>query len=112
MMTITRKHHLARVRLLLDEFPVVALLGARQVGKTTLARQLAAAHRDPVRCKPSFALSVLERMKHVFSANGVCFVLVAGKSEEEPRWSSRMHPGQVLPDICRHIDLFWHEGGV
>ncbi len=48
MMNIPRKHHLARVRLLLDEFPVVALLGARQVGKTTLARQLAAAHTEPV----------------------------------------------------------------
>ena len=48
MMEIPRKHHLARVRLLLDEFPVVALLGARQVGKTTLARQLAAMHSDPV----------------------------------------------------------------
>lgn len=47
-MSIPRKHHLARVRLLLDEFPVVALLGARQVGKTTLARQLAAAHHSPV----------------------------------------------------------------
>ena len=48
MMIISRKHHLARVRLLLDEFPVVALLGARQVGKTTLARQLASMHSDPV----------------------------------------------------------------
>ncbi len=48
MMMISRKHHLARVRLLLEEFPVVALLGARQVGKTTLARQLAAVHGDPV----------------------------------------------------------------
>ena len=48
MMEIPRKHHFARVRLLLDEFPVVALLGARQVGKTTLARQLAAVHSDPV----------------------------------------------------------------
>ena len=47
-MMISRKHHLARVRLLLEEFPVVALLGARQVGKTTLARQLAAVHGDPV----------------------------------------------------------------
>lgn len=28
------------------------------------------------RCKPSFALSVLERMKHTFAAQGVCFVLV------------------------------------
>ncbi len=48
MMRIFRQHHLTRVRLLLDEFPVVALLGARQVGKTTLARQLAEIHRDPV----------------------------------------------------------------
>ena len=39
---------MTRVRLLLDEFPVVALLGARQVGKTTLARQIAAAHTEPV----------------------------------------------------------------
>ena len=47
-MMIPRTHDLARVRLLLDEFPVVALLGARQVGKTTLARQLAADHHDHV----------------------------------------------------------------
>ena len=47
-MMIPRRQHLARVRLLLDEFPVVALLGARQVGKTTLARQLAEAHQEPV----------------------------------------------------------------
>ncbi len=33
------------------------------------------------RCKPSFALNVLERMKHVFSADGVCFVLVTHLSE-------------------------------
>ncbi|WP_428275521.1 ATP-binding protein [Candidatus Palauibacter sp.] len=39
---------MSRVRLLLGEFPVVALLGARQVGKTTLARQLAAAYSEPV----------------------------------------------------------------
>ena len=44
-MQIPRKHHLRRVRLLLNEFPVVALLGARQVGKSTLARQLTASHR-------------------------------------------------------------------
>ena len=48
MMMIAREDHLTRVRLLLGEFPVVALLGARQVGKTTLARQLAEVHRDPV----------------------------------------------------------------
>ena len=41
-MEVVRKGALQRLRLLLREFPVVALLGARQVGKTTLARQLAA----------------------------------------------------------------------
>lgn len=48
MMNIIREHDLNRVRLLLGEFPVVALLGARQVGKTTLARQLADAYSEPL----------------------------------------------------------------
>ena len=48
MMEIIREHDSRRVRLLLGEFPVVALLGARQVGKTTLARQLAAAYSESV----------------------------------------------------------------
>jgi predicted AAA+ superfamily ATPase len=38
---VERPHHVAWVRRLLSEQPVVALLGARQVGKTTLARQVA-----------------------------------------------------------------------
>lgn len=41
-MDVLRKDALRRLRQLLREFPIVALLGARQVGKTTLARQLAA----------------------------------------------------------------------
>lgn len=48
IMKILREWHLARLRLLLTEFPVVVLLGARQVGKTTLARQLAASRDGPV----------------------------------------------------------------
>lgn len=47
-MRISRQHHLRRVGLLLREFPVVALLGARQVGKSTLARQIADSRRGPV----------------------------------------------------------------
>ncbi len=46
-MKLKRKHRLRRVALLLDEFPVVALLGARQVGKSTLARQLVASRPGP-----------------------------------------------------------------
>ena len=42
MSVVLRPAHLATLRLLLDQFPVVALIGPRQAGKTTLARQLAA----------------------------------------------------------------------
>jgi uncharacterized protein len=40
---IDRELHLQRVKGLLQRFPVVAILGARQVGKTTLASQIVAA---------------------------------------------------------------------
>jgi len=46
-MDVPRNAHLRRLRLLLREFPVVVLLGPRQVGKSTLARQLVAARRGP-----------------------------------------------------------------
>lgn len=46
-MDVPRTHHLRQLRLLLRESPVVALLGARQVGKSTLARRLAASQRGP-----------------------------------------------------------------
>ncbi|MBL8488251.1 MAG: AAA family ATPase, partial [Rhodocyclaceae bacterium] len=44
----SRSAHLDALRRRLDAFPVVALLGPRQVGKTTLARQLAAQWDGPV----------------------------------------------------------------
>ena len=46
-MDVRRGRHLRRLTLLLRESPVVALLGARQIGKSTLARQLVAARRGP-----------------------------------------------------------------
>ena len=46
-MDVSRRRHLRRLTLLLRESPVVALLGARQTGKSTLARQLVAARRGP-----------------------------------------------------------------
>jgi hypothetical protein len=45
--TLPRPAAERRVRRLLRQAPVVALLGARQVGKTTLARQVAAVWRGP-----------------------------------------------------------------
>jgi predicted AAA+ superfamily ATPase len=44
---IQRTRHLRRVEHLLAHHPVVALLGARQVGKTTLARQIMARGEEP-----------------------------------------------------------------
>ena len=44
---IERTRHLEAVRRLLARYPVVAILGSRQVGKTTLARQLLATVGTP-----------------------------------------------------------------
>jgi len=41
-MILTRRRHLHQLTDLLTRYPIVALVGARQVGKTTLARQLVA----------------------------------------------------------------------
>ena len=46
---IIRHSHLQTLAVRLADFPVVAMLGPRQVGKTTLARQLAAQWSGPVR---------------------------------------------------------------
>jgi len=45
---IERSQHLLELQGLLERHPMVGILGARQVGKTTLARQLAARHDGPV----------------------------------------------------------------
>jgi predicted AAA+ superfamily ATPase len=47
-MPIPRKRHVDELEKLLRQFPVVAILGARQIGKTTLAHQLIAQRRGKV----------------------------------------------------------------
>jgi predicted AAA+ superfamily ATPase len=44
---IIRRQHSTKVRSLLRDYPVVAILGARQVGKTTLALELLEKHEGP-----------------------------------------------------------------
>jgi hypothetical protein len=44
---IERTSHRVRIEALIRQFPVVAIVGARQVGKTTLARGLGAVRRGP-----------------------------------------------------------------
>ena len=56
------------------------------------------------RCKPSFALSVLERMKHVFSANGVCFVLVTNLEE----LTAMVRHAYGLEHPERYLEKFYH----
>ena len=43
---IARHAHVSQCRDLLDELPVVAIIGARQIGKTTLAKQITAERTD------------------------------------------------------------------
>ena len=45
---IPRIQHEASIRKLLQQFPVVGLVGARQVGKTTLARSIMESEKQPV----------------------------------------------------------------
>ena len=44
---IPRERHLAAVLRLLRQFPIVAILGARQVGKTTLALEILKRAKPP-----------------------------------------------------------------
>ena len=46
-MLIRRTLHLDRVKRLLGQFPVVAILGARQIGKTTLASEIQKGWKQP-----------------------------------------------------------------
>lgn len=46
---IPRKGHLAELEKLLKSFPVVSIVGARQIGKTTIARMLSARRKGHVR---------------------------------------------------------------
>ena len=45
---IIREKHLGHVESLLTRHPIVGILGARQIGKTTLARQVADRSKEPV----------------------------------------------------------------
>ena len=46
-MLVHRTLHLDRIKGLLGQFPVVTIVGARQVGKTTLARQVLRSWKQP-----------------------------------------------------------------
>ncbi|MBC8426008.1 ATP-binding protein [bacterium] len=85
---IQRTRHLTHVERLLDESRVVAILGARQVGKTTLARQIADRYDGPVL---SFDLEDPDDLARI----------------EEPKLAFGDHEGLIVIDeIQRRPELF------
>src|SRR5580658_3791007 len=112
---IARTHHLRQLRRSLTENRVVAILGARQVGKTTLARALAAQRksttaffdledpRDLARlADPMLALGdlgglvVLDEVQRVPEIFPVLRVLA-----DRPRGARFLVLGSAAPDLLR-----------
>ncbi len=56
------------------------------------------------RCRPEYALRVLERLKHVFAADGVCFVLVTHLAELE----KMVAHAYGISDAAAYLNKFYH----
>jgi len=128
---IDRAGHRRRVDTLLRQFPVVAILGARQVGKTTLARSVVARHprvtpfdlenaedlallQDPLLAlRPLRGLIVVDEVQKRPELFATLRVLV-----DEPRASRRfLVLGSASPDLLRQASeslagrIAYHELG-
>ena len=55
------------------------------------------------RCRPSFALDVLERVKHIFPSDGVCFVLVT----HLPELTAMVKHAYGLNDAEQYLNKFY-----
>jgi len=107
---IERRAHLRSVRRLLREFRVCAILGARQVGKTTLADHVARAWRGPV-------LRVLADR----ARRGTRFLVLGSAAPDLLRQSSETLAGRIayvrLPPFrtsevgMERRDRLWVRGG-
>jgi len=58
------------------------------------------------RCRPIFALSVLDRAKHLFDTEGVCFVLVGDYSQLRRLVADQY--GMSEDDAIRYLDKYYH----
>lgn len=56
------------------------------------------------RCKPTFALSLLERVKHLFSVDEICFVLVA----HLPELARMVEKEYGVTSGQRYLEKFYH----
>jgi hypothetical protein len=57
------------------------------------------------RCKPSFALDLLEKIKHIFSVQGITFVLVMNRKQMDEIIKSRYGTGI---DSAKYLQKFVH----
>ena len=57
------------------------------------------------RCKPTYALDLLEKIKHVFDANNVCFVLVTNAAQLEKVVESQYG----VTDASAYLEKFFQE---
>ena len=58
------------------------------------------------RCRPTFALSVLDRVKHLFDAEGVCFVLVGDYSQLRRLVADQY--GMSRRHATKYLDKYFH----
>lgn len=115
---IQRTRHLARITELLAQFPIVTLLGSRQVGKTTLSRQLAATWPDPVRhfdledpdddkrlADPAFALRPLTGLVVLdeIQLRPDIFPLLRVLADRPDKPARFLLLGSAAPELIKHV---------
>ncbi len=113
---IERRHHLERVETLLRQFPVVAIVGPRQTGKTTLARQVLGRAKkgtvfdleDPRDLaqldEPSLALEPLRGLVVIdeVQRRPDLFPLLRVLADRRPRPARFLLLGSASPDLTTH----------
>lgn len=127
---IIRTHHLELLKYQLANFPVVAILGARQVGKTTLARRLASDWTGPKRyfdledpddqarlADPAFVLRELEGLVVLdeIQLRPDIFSLLRVLADRPDLPARFLLLGSAAPELLKHVAeslagrVFFHE---
>lgn len=113
---LARAYHLHRVQNLLKQFPIVGILGARQIGKTTLAQEIARHWKQPCHsfdlespvdlarlADPHLALSPLKGLvilDEIQQLPGV-FPLLRVLADRKPLRTRFLILGSASPDMLR-----------